>query len=48
MSQTEDTIYAGGAITDLVFDKNHQKCDLGGFLTPEFKDLRSFYLPKFS
>ena len=40
INQPEDTIDAGGAIIDLVFDKNHQKGDLGGFLTPEFKDLR--------
>ena len=50
MTQPEDTIDAGGAITDLVFNENYKKGDFGGFLAPrsEFQDLRWFNLPKFS
>ena len=39
MSQPEDNIDAGGAITDLVFDEITKEGDLGGFVTLEFQDL---------
>ena len=48
MIQPEDNIGAYGAITDLVFDENHQEMRSGCFVTQDFHNLRSFILPKFS